>query len=75
MNDQEKTKDGVKEEFCGACLAIPLALAGAGASTVGSGGKHKNKRRIILWVGIATVILSLVIGVYYLWIKKCSECG
>jgi hypothetical protein len=73
----DRKKEPVKEDFCGACLAIPLALVGAGASTVGAGekGKHKTRRNVLLWGGISAIILSVLIGIYYLWIKNCSECG
>jgi hypothetical protein len=65
-----------KESFCGACLAVPLAFAGAGASAYGSGskGKHKKQKKIMFWLGIISVLISLGIAVYYLWIKKCDDC-
>jgi ABC-type proline/glycine betaine transport system permease subunit len=67
----------VKEEFCGACAAIPFAFAGVGASAYGSSsrGNHKNQKKIALWGGIISVIISVLIAVYYLWIKKCTDCG
>jgi hypothetical protein len=65
-----------KEEFCGACAMVPIALLGAGAAygTGSSKQKHKQSKKIIFWVGISTVILSILVAVYYLWIKKCDEC-
>jgi len=65
-----------KESFCGACLAVPLAFAGAGASAYGSRSKgtHKKRKKMIFWLGIIAVILSIAVAVYYMWIKKCDEC-
>ena len=72
-------KDGkdVREDFCGACLSIPFAFAGIGASAYGanSRGAHKKKKKIALWGGIVTIVISVLIAVYYLWIKKCTDCG
>ena len=65
----------VKESFCGACLAIPIAFAGASASAYGSTstrGKYKKTKQIALWGGIATIIISLIIAAYYL--TTCSTC-
>ena len=75
-NSNTKDIKEVKEEFCGACAAIPLAFVGAGASAYGASSKssHKTQKKIIFWSGIVTVIISLAIVVYYLWIKKCSDC-
>lgn len=69
---QEESKEG----FCGACIAAPLAMVGAGASVYGASSKkkHKNTKKIILWVGISVTVLSVLIVIYYLWIKKCSDC-
>ena len=69
-------KDGedVKEFFCGACLAVPLAFVGVGASAYGasSRGSHKKSKKIVLWSGIATIIISLIIAIYYL--TSCTNC-
>jgi Na+-driven multidrug efflux pump len=78
MTDNVYKKDGdIKEDFCGACLAIPFAFAGVGASAYGasSRGDHKKQKKIALWGGIATIVISILIAVYYLWIKKCVDCG
>ena len=73
---KSNTRD-TKEEFCGACLAIPVAFAGVGASAYGasSRGKHKKTKKYALWGGIRAIVLSLLVAVYYLFIKKCTECG
>jgi Na+-driven multidrug efflux pump len=68
-------KDDVSEGFCGACLAVPLAFAGLGSSAYGSSGTrkdHKKKKKIAFWAGIVSVILSIIIAIYYL--TSCSTC-
>jgi Na+-driven multidrug efflux pump len=73
----KKGNEDVTEGFCGACLAIPFAFAGVGASAYGasSRGKHKKQKKIALWGGITTIVISILIAVYYIWIKKCVDCG
>jgi hypothetical protein len=76
----EKYRDGgkdVKENFCGACLAIPIAFVGVGASAYGAStrGQYKKQKKIALWGGIITTLLSVCIAIYYLYIKKCVDCG
>lgn len=69
--------DNNRENFCGACLAIPFAFAGAGASAYGANSKkkHKKTKKIVFWVGIITTVIALIIAAYYLWFKKdCSDC-
>ena len=72
-----KGNEDVVEEFCGACLAIPFAFAGVGASAFGasSRGAHRNQKKIALWGGITTIVISVLIAIYYMWIKKCVDCG
>ena len=63
------------EEWCGACLAVPLAFAGVGASAYGADASRKNhatRKKIAFWGGIVSVILSLAIAVYYL--MSCDRC-
>lgn len=63
-----------KEEFCGACAAIPLALMGASAAGVGAKkkGNHKKIKNILLWGGIGLTLLCVIIGMIYL--KNCKSC-
>ena len=64
-----------KEEFCPVCVAVPLAMAGAGMSGIGSTKdpkKNKKTRNIMLIVGIIITLLSLLIGLYF-W-KRCPDC-
>ena len=66
----------IKENFCGACVALPLAFVGVGASAYGTGSrkKHQTQKKIALWAGIISIIISIAIAIYYLYIKKCSNC-
>jgi len=65
----------VVEGFCGACLAIPLAFAGVGASAYGassSRGAYKKRKKIILWSGIITTLVAVAIAIYYM--TACTKC-
>jgi hypothetical protein len=64
-----------KEEFCPACVAVPIAMAGAGMAGIGSTKdpkKNKKSRNIMLMVGIIVTLFSLLIGIIYL--KRCKDC-
>lgn len=63
-----------KEDFCMACAVLPLAFAGAGASAYGasSKGQYKKRKKYILWGGVITVLISIIIIIYYL--KTCKNC-
>ncbi len=68
-----KAPKETKEEFCGACLAAPLALAGIGTAGYGSSkGGYKNSKIIFLCVGIGITILSVIITIYFLF--RCKSC-
>lgn len=73
----KKDSEDAREDFCGACLAIPFAFAGVGASAYGSSsrGTHKKQKKIALWGGVASIVISILVIIYYMWIKKCTECG
>lgn len=77
MSDQYTQIDGegnTKEYFCGACLAVPLALAGAGVAGVSSKqkGSHNTKRTIMLVGGIALTVISVIVAIIYL--RNCKNC-
>lgn len=62
----------IKEDFCPACLIVPMAFVGAG-SAVGSGsmGKSNKKMRgIMLWISIITFSISLLGYLYYCYKDK-----
>ncbi|ABF82073.1 hypothetical protein MIV043R [Invertebrate iridescent virus 3] len=58
----------VKENFCGACLTIPLAFAGAGTA-IGA-----EKAATIKKWSIVITIISLLLTVWFIYVKKCSTC-
>ena len=75
-----KGNEDVIEGWCGACLAIPFAVAGIGAGAYGvsSRGDHKNKKKALLYSIIASIVLLLIaagVFIYFFWIKKCVDCG
>lgn len=62
-----------KEEFCGACVALPIALAGAGVAGVGTkSGSNKQKKKIMLISGLVVCALSLIVTIIYL--NRCKQC-
>ena len=71
MSNNEKPN---KEEFCGACLTVPVALAGAGAAGYGAKGNggHKKMKKIMLWGGLGITFISILVAIYFLF--KCKEC-
>jgi hypothetical protein len=58
----------LKENFCGACLTIPLAFAGAGTA-IGAEKKAKLKQ----WAIIFTIV-STLLTIYFVYYKKCKTC-
>jgi nitrate/nitrite transporter NarK len=70
-------KEEIKEDFCPACLAIPLAFVGAGAAAAGGtiSDKHKKWKKTLLVSGILTLLMCVALGIYYLMNKdNCTEC-
>ncbi|QNH08439.1 010R [Invertebrate iridescent virus Kaz2018] len=73
--DKSKMKDVViKEDFCGACLALPLAFAGAGTATATSGdtSENKSKSSIFFW-SVVISIIGLIATVWFLS-GDCTTC-
>ena len=66
----------VKEQFCGVCAAVPLALAGIGSTAYGSmygdnyGSQSKTNTKTI-WILVSTVMLIVSV---YLFIKTSNNC-
>ncbi len=72
----------IKEDFCGACLALPLAFEGAGTATATSGETSENKSKsssffwsvVISIIGlIATVWFLSVVIVLHVFLKEIVE--
>jgi hypothetical protein len=61
----------IRENFCGACMAIPLALAGTGIKSM-SNQDTKKSRIIMLVIGILLLVLSSGIFIWYM--RTCNEC-
>lgn len=63
-----------KEDFCGACAVVPLAFAGVGATAYGTTSKGSNKKlkKILLWSGLVSVLITIIIAYYFL--QNCSDC-
>lgn len=70
----EKEKKEIKEPFCGACVAGVAAIAGAGATGTSTKIKDRKKQKIIFWSGVIITIISILILIYILFIKKCGSC-
>lgn len=63
----------IKEEFCGVCAAVPLALAGLGSTAYVSATSEEKKKKKIIIILICCVIL--VSSIFFL-IKydNCVKC-
>lgn len=75
MKDNQQNEE-TKEDFCPSCVAVPLAFAGVGASAYGSqsNGKYRKNQKIMLCIGISTIILSILIFLYFRYVKNCKGC-
>lgn len=69
----KKDNNDVIEEFCGACVAIPLAFAGIGVGAYGcnSRKKHKHAKKMAFW-GFLVAFISLIVMAYFYF--TCSNC-
>lgn len=65
-NDNEKK---LKEDFCPACVAIPIAMASGGV------GSQFTQNKYIVWGSILITIAMIGVYIYYKYIKKCSTCS
>ena len=70
-----------REDFCPACVAIPMAMVGMGTSAYGVSGnnhttkdEHKRKKQLMFIIGLILTLLSVFIAIYFLYIKKCKKC-
>lgn len=64
----------IKENFCGICAAIPIALMGAGASASGlrmSKDEYRTKRKWMILGGLVSLFISVGI---VLWYRECKSC-
>ena len=67
-----KYENAIKEDFCGACLALPLAFAGAGTATATSGSTSYFRSKIFFWSKVITIVG--LIGYWY-YKRTCKSCN
>ena len=72
-----KNDNDSKEEFCGACLTVPIALAAGGGGIAGSSAfvdrkKHKTIKTVLFVVGITIAVLSILYSAYVLCKQNSS---
>ena len=67
-----KNKEEIREDFCPACVAVPLAMAGAGTSK-GANGKQTVLGKVIFWLSIIITVLSIIVAIWYF--TRCEECA
>lgn len=60
-----------RENFCGLCTVIPLALAGAGAATLSTKEEYKTRKKLMLFIGLIVLFISLFLVWYW---KDCEKC-
>ena len=71
MHEEEDSR----EDFCGVCAAVQLAIAGvAGVGAAGATNpkNHSKTKLIMLWGGIGLSIISIIIVIIYLY--TCKSC-
>lgn len=64
--------DEIRENFCGACLAIPLALGGIGAAGLATRQEYYSRKWIII---LSFLFIFVLVLIFYLNKNKCSSCG
>jgi hypothetical protein len=66
----------LRENFCPACVSVPIALA-AGLMSGGKTqdpGNYRKVKNISFTISMLIIFVSLGIGIYNFFIKKCSLC-
>jgi tellurite resistance protein TehA-like permease len=61
----------VKEEFCGLCTVVPLALTGAGLAATATKEDYRKQRKLMIGLGILILLISIGI---YIWYSSCDKC-
>lgn len=65
-----------QENFCGACIAAPLALLGSGMTYAGvkkpgtkleTRNKTQRYKKLLIIIGIITIVTSI-----YFYMRKCN---
>lgn len=74
VEKERQEKEEIKESFCGACIVGVAALAGIGTAGSSKGIKNKEKKKLLFWIGVSVTILSILVLLYLIFVKKCNEC-
>ncbi len=61
----------VREDFCGMCMAVPIALAGVGVAGLSTKEDYQKRKQIMITTGIVVLIISLFLLWYY---QDCTSC-
>lgn len=61
----------VRENFCGICMAVPIALAGAGVAGLSTKEDYRKRKKIMITTGIVVLVISLFLWWYY---QDCVSC-
>lgn len=61
----------VRENFCGACLAIPLALGGVGAVGLATRTEYYSRKWVII---LSFLIMFVILLIFYINKNKCTTC-
>ena len=67
--------DDIKEDFCGVCAAVPLAMAGMASTATSSSLDQENyntTKKLMLWGGMGLTLISIIIFVIWI-ILKCKK--
>ena len=73
MHHKNKEEENVnsREDFCPACVALPLAFsAGASAQMASKFGADLITMYVLAGIGVSSVIVFI----YYMFFKKCDTC-
>jgi len=62
-----------KEDFCPACVAIPLAMAGAGAGGYGA-YINDDRKKWIICISCGFTAIMIAVAIYYFFVKPCKAC-
>lgn len=61
----------IREDFCGMCMAVPIALAGAGVAGASTKEQYKKRKSIMMWTGVVVLLVSIFMMWYY---RDCKSC-
>lgn len=65
----------VKENFCAACVSIPLSLAGSAIGSYSTNShKYKKNKDVRFLLGMLFTFVTFSVGYYFLFVKECSQC-